>query len=1045
MKLCLGDALIRNPASLIDISKKYVNSTAHSILATGAQAGEAMVINNPDFQGLPGETTTISGSQAYLKIVAGSIAGTSYSGLGSTNPLIDLLTAIQQGRYGDESAAGIVQSLGGPILKHGNMSYIFDPTAPTLGSRAIALDAELSEEEKSYYIQRGALLYETIDKDKVLINGFQVDFPDEWKNEKLISTQTYYPGVEKENRYVSSSLISAPQQKAYICASMIELLLALVDKMGINGTFGSDVALIQSTTENTAGANYTTVNPSNRNNSTISDHAMGRAFDIQSIGSTQENMQPISTDAIKYEIQLDTLLEALNTMPMPLLPDLIVIHPEVARKYGVSDVFESPQVAIKMKYPNLKYVNFESNDNHKNHIHISFSGDRAGKYLGSEALIASATADSSDSTESSDFTDATQNAREKSKQNYKNDPSGSLTIFELFSMLTEKFFTDEAAAIFCSIAARESNIRPGSFNGVCKVTEDGKWGGDYSVGIFQYNLIALMNRQKNTSADVRIIYDGTQVLTRPKLIAASKLAYTPWKEERLNNNQIGQKMVSLQNRGKPKTDDLLWYPINQIAFTAYSKFGYRNSPINDSAGFYHWGDYSDRSDCGFIFGTEFQDAVSVYLTTGKDISILQEWVRSNLPQKNPKTKDYVEQWMSGTVFRSKPQNGTLVSRSKPISYTAASTGSSGSGGSAVKIEEKLLIVGDYPLEEIASILNTKMEKTPWKNYRLAGKRGRPLKYLRAVQSVVSVLDTIKQSKTADFVPDAYIIIAGNTDSFLYGTKQAFKENIDLVMKEIGDKKTYWFNIYNNSTTTDIARSGLFNEALDEVRSSKPNLLSHSILDWDDSVKSKTDYLSNGRSLSETGKSYFSSLVEQAANNLAGILKPGISTPSTGTVPTFSSTEIADAALWLIENRVAQWDEKYSDTFGCEGFANRLSAGLGILGATKKPEIFTEVWPQEVPTTLTTYITAQAHYNAIKNKRTFFKPGTPKGNNPPYGYLVFWTGGTGPKASQGHVGISLGSGNYIDQTGIIRKVTGSTAPGGYPGTNYVYTGSSSTWN
>lgn len=518
------------------------------------------------------------------------------------------------------------------------------------------------------------------------------------------------------------------------------------------------------------------------------------------------------------------------------------------------------------------------------------------------------------------------------------------------------------------------------------------------------------------------------------------------KDQGWDDNTIGLKMIELQNKGKAYTSDLLWYPINQIAFTAFTKFGFTKSKIDTSDGFYHWGDYGDRSDCGFIFGTQFQDCVSVYLTTGKDIAILQEWVRKNLPNRNPKTKDYIEQWMAGTVFASKPKDGTLVSRSKAISYKAASfSGSSGSSSSVKKTDKKIAIIGDYPIDDVSSTISTSISKTPWENFKINGKRGRTLNTVRQNQTIKTVKDVIKELKTSNFVPDAYIIAAGNADTFLYGSLEQYQAAIEDVINEIGDKKVYWFNVYNNSTTTDISRSTLFNQALDNVRAKKPNLLNNTLLDWDSSVFSKPDYMdSKGRAFSETGKIYFASLIEQACNNLAGLIQSGSYDASSPSVPTFTSDQIAEAALWLSENRMVPWIEKNGDGFGCEGFANRLASGLGILGATKNYSIFTNDWPKEIPTTLTTFDTAQAHYQAIKNKKTFFKKTTDKGDKPPKGYLVFWTGGTGSKEAQGHVGISLGNDSYIDQSGQIRKISGSDKPGGYPGQDYAYVGSSSSW-
>ena len=1058
LRLCLGDALIRNPASLINVNQKMVNSTLHSVFATGAQAGEGIQIQNPDYQGSSAsESPTLTGAAAYLRIVSNSIAGTGYAATGSTNPLLQLLDLYKKGKWVNGKTAGSVGDFGGPMIKHGDVSYIFNPDAPTLGSRPIALIADLTEEEKAFYIERGTLLNSTIPHD-ALINGFDFDIPNSWSNGKVSSgTQTQFENVppDEYGKYLSSNVINAPQQKAFVCTALIELLLCLVDKISINGGFGLERAVVSETTANSGGINGASANITS-GTAALSDHVFGRAFDIQYIGRTQDSSQKISINSAEYEVQLDTLLEALSTVPMPLLPDLIVIHPEVGRKIGVAEGLESMDTAVKMKYPNLKYVNFHFDDNHDDHIHISFSGARAGMYIGSSGLITTTQAGDGDGSDVDAGVEAAlQSGLIKAKTSYKNDPEGSLSLVELFAMLREKYFTDEAAAIMCAVSGRESNLRPGSFNGKCKVNSSGSWGGDYSFGMFQINLIAQMNRKGNSSTSFSIIYDGEKDLSPAVTYKASHLAYKPGADSKWSDNKIGQKMVELQNEGKKDTSDLIWYPINQVSMLATGKFSYNNSPINTSAGFYAWGDYNNsdgtpRSVCGFIFGTKFQDAVSVYLTTGKDIGILEDWVRKNLPKYNKRTTDYIEQWMSGAVFYPKEKNGSLIQSTKAIKYIAAgSSGDTSSGSTVRKITENIAIIGDYLIQESSEKINSKITRTPWSSYKVSGANGRNLTTSGSNTTITSVVKAIKDMKEKDgFTPDAYIIAAGSVLTYLSATATSYSSAIKQVMTEIGNKPTLWFRVYNASNNTDISRSTLFNNELDKVSESNTNLLKNSITEWDNTVISNISYLSpTKRGLSDLGKEAFSDLVEQAANTLAAMVSPGsYVASSSGSVPTFTATQILDAAIWLRENRMADWLASYDDgDFGCEGFANRLSCGLGILGATKNYALFTDPWPKEIPTTLTTHASAQAHYNAIKNKSIFFGPSTEKGKNPPAGYLVFWTGGTGDNANLGHVGISLGDGKYIDQnTGSPYAIAGSTVAGGFPGTNYKYAGSSSAW-
>jgi hypothetical protein len=67
VKYYLGDTLFRNPASLINVSNKFVNSTAHSLITTGAQSSESFSIPNPDYQGKDGEPSKLSGRSSLPK------------------------------------------------------------------------------------------------------------------------------------------------------------------------------------------------------------------------------------------------------------------------------------------------------------------------------------------------------------------------------------------------------------------------------------------------------------------------------------------------------------------------------------------------------------------------------------------------------------------------------------------------------------------------------------------------------------------------------------------------------------------------------------------------------------------------------------------------------------------------------------------------------------------------------------------------------------------------------------------------------------------
>ncbi len=578
------------------------------------------------------------------------------------------------------------------MFTHNNTGYTIDGLAPSLGERALAAEEELSEEEKQIYIDRGTLLKQSINEPALTL-GFQFDIPDVLSSYSFVQTNSYYADESNPTGLsVESSLISAPKKTAYISASLIECLLMMTDVnkgVKINGTFALNRAVLSESDKTSRHSNPESgIDKSNKNS--ISDHVFGRAFDIRSVGDYSS-----IKGKERYAIALDIVLQKLNTMPQPLMPDLIVIHPDVAKDKGIGEGFESAETAIKTQYPSLKYVNFEFGPEHTENIHISFSPQRGGKYIGSGGWKSvDAPAQQLDENGNPiDNSASASSAKQKAYTNYKNG-GPAITPYELFIMLSQEGpFSDEAAAIFCAVAGRESGASPAGYNGKCS---DGKtsWGGDVSIGMFQYNLISLINRSTNASNDVPIYYDGATATKQ--MVKAHKLAYAATEAASWDPNAVAKKLVEIYNINKEKeeskstTDDRLWFPINQV-WMLMDKWGRKDfkkvEKIDASNGFYHWGDYDNsdktpRSDCGFIFEVKFQNAVNVYLTTGKPIETLENWVRVNFKKNNKRTINYIEEWMDGTVFYDHPKDGSLINEkaSGVITYNVDVVNSQGAGG-----------------------------------------------------------------------------------------------------------------------------------------------------------------------------------------------------------------------------------------------------------------------------------------------------------------------------------------------------------------------------
>lgn len=641
-----------------------------------------------------------------MKVVSQSLVGTGFAPTSVLNPLLESTNGKWPGN--DKSKVG---DSTGALFTHNSTAYTIDSEAPGLGERAIAAEEELSEEEKQIYIDRGTLLKQSINEPALTI-GFDFDIPDVLSSYSFVQTSSYY-NVDSTELSVESSLISSPKKKAYISASLIECLLMMTDVnkgVKINGTFALNRAVLSESDKTSRHSNPESGIDKNAKNS-ISDHVFGRAFDIRSVGD-----YGVIRGKERYAVALDIVLQKLNTMPQPLMPDLIVIDPDVAKDKGIGEGFESVDTAIKTQYPNLKYVNFEFGPEHTENIHISFSPQRGGKYIGSGGWTTSdASAQKFDENGNPvDNSASGASAKQKAYKNYKNG-GPPITPYELFIMLSQEGpFSDEAAAIFCAVAGRESGGGPAAYNGKCT---DGKtsWGGDVSIGMFQYNLISLITRSTNTSSNVPIYYDGSAATKQ--LVKAHRLMYSATEASSWDPNAVAKKLVDIyttttnKEASKSTTDERLWFPINQVwmLMDKWGRSDFKNAnKIDGSNGFSHWGDYNNsdgtpRSDCGFIFGVKFQNAVNVYLTTGKPIETLEDWVRVNFKKSNKRTINYIEDWMQGTVFYDHPKDGSLINEgaSGVITYNVDVVDKQGADGDGSPAS-----FTKYQIEEAADWIST---------------------------------------------------------------------------------------------------------------------------------------------------------------------------------------------------------------------------------------------------------------------------------------------------------------------------------------------------
>ncbi len=364
-------------------------------------------------------------------------------------------------------------------------------------------------------------------------------------------------------------------------------------------------------------------------NNSVSDHSFGRGFDIDAIGDTVNTKINLVTNLDSYRRALDMFLSTLQKLPRELHPDLIIVHDQLASEFGILERgLEDANAAFRTKYKGLSpYINFACDSSHRNHIHISFSPQRAGCFL------TPAMADSMGQIKSTVSSLSVDVNFDKFKSSYFDQPNQSLTPDEVYNLLLSTgIYTAEVSAIFVGIAERESQFKPYALNPNRRTK-------DFSFGLFQTNLLPAANGTK------------TFFLKYPNddNVLGLKLAYAINPD--LSEGDLAKKVQYEADR--TTVDQRIFIPFNQaymVAVTSQDRKELdkrlKNNKQFDIYMFFPWGDY--KGTYGFINKVKFSTIESVYLNSGKKIEDLKNWIRKNF--KNNKPFPYIEDWMSGTYY-----------------------------------------------------------------------------------------------------------------------------------------------------------------------------------------------------------------------------------------------------------------------------------------------------------------------------------------------------------------------------------------------------------
>ena len=365
------DTLYQNPKFPYTFLSNSLNSSLNSVLSGGGAIAftshDKYKTQNPED---PDSTTTLTGGTAFTRIISDTILG-KQGGQGLTQASVRNI----------ENLHSVAKSFPTVSTGHSDSTstgFIPDGSNPSSGSRIIALDVNMSPDEKTWLLERANLLKSyKIASDAGLVNGFNFDTTNGLVD--LTTTNSYYPGVNNSSNKLPQGLIDAAVQKAYVCPALIELLIYLNSKIYIKGGFGLDRA----NNPSKQGSNLAPI-ASGQN---FTDHALGRGFDVTEIGTRDGSKKIVfstdGSDSTKYKEALDILLTAFAAAPgMHLLPDLIGVSSGLATSLGIGEGLEAETTVIKKQYPCTKYINFSADDSHINHLHMSFAAGRSGVYGG---------------------------------------------------------------------------------------------------------------------------------------------------------------------------------------------------------------------------------------------------------------------------------------------------------------------------------------------------------------------------------------------------------------------------------------------------------------------------------------------------------------------------------------------------------------------------------------------------------------------------------------------------------------------------------------
>jgi len=335
-----------------------------------------------------------------------------------------------------------------------------------------------------------------------------------------------------------------------------------------------------------------------------------------------------------------------------LLPDSIVINKFVSLDYENNK--QGSGSKISENYSNLKYVKiFLTDTGHKDHIHMSFSPQRGGKYVGENgalsAVFSKSNVNTGNGASSSTRPDSAPLSINTSALTKVYTDQSKMTDVEVYTVLKEYGnFSSEMAAVFTAISFRESSWRPRVVNN------------DSFVGLFQIGTKESWSR--NLQIDIQLPFESTVKMWQLALADKSESTnLTPNTIEELINSRSRSEGHAEFYAG---SSSQLWIPVNQVRMLR-SKLNQRNYAKEVTSGntatecvFFAWGEFFLKNS--WMTSVDFKKAKSVYIKAGGDVEALRAWILKTVPKDSTawykfddadhSDKTKIEAWVNEEVY-----------------------------------------------------------------------------------------------------------------------------------------------------------------------------------------------------------------------------------------------------------------------------------------------------------------------------------------------------------------------------------------------------------